>query len=591
MTSNSGRRKRTWSYEDEPMIDQVRLLARKDEDRFIENLLYIKTKDAKLELLRFKYGQRQISKIVRSLEKDLKPVRLYILKSRQVGLSTYCAAKVFTKTYKNNNVDSLIIAHNKVRAAKILTMCRLFYENLPDELRIPLEKSSTHQMRFAGINSGIDVITGGSADASRGSTPLIVQATEISFYQDLFGQMGSLEQAVPYIPGSAIFLETTANGAGTDAHQLWQAAGEGENAYLQCFLAWHEDSIEQLPPFSSQLVQASYLEQIFAEYPELKGRMEHYNLSARQIGYYYETLKYKCYGDELFMCQEYPCDAEEAWISGGTPLFNAQILGQYRMKTRPGELYVPRKNFEQIHDLQVDNHLDRSSDKYIEIWEPPVAKCSYLIGADCSAGFTNSDFGSAFVINRKTMNMVAEVHGRFEPDEFAKILGSMARCYNQAIVAPETDGVGLAVMACLQQFYYNIYHWRMIDAYGLKITNRLGWSTNSQSRPIMISEGKRLFKDRSKWPDSMGQFLPSKALIDEFRTFVVTGMANRPAASSGCHDDRVMAWLITIICTLQEEYGTIGDETRHGSSGSTEKNKTPRMEDVFDDLTEEGYFD
>lgn len=591
MSINSGRRKRTWNYEDEPMIDQVRLLGRKDEDRFIQNLLYIKTKDAQLQLLKYRHGQRQVAKLVRSLEKQNKPVRIYILKSRQIGISSSCASMVFTKTYCQNNVDSMIIAHDKKRAAKILAMCHLFYAHLPEDLRIPLIKSSTTELRWGAINSGVEVITGGSSNASRGGTPLIVQASEIAFYRDLFGQMGSLEQAVPFIPGSIIMLETTANGAGTDAHQLWQAAGEGEVAYQQCFLDWKDDPLEQLPPFSSDLIQAAYLERIFADNPELKGRMEHYDLSPRQIGYYYETLKYKCYGDELLMCQEYPCDPEEAWISGGTPLFNAQTLGKYRMKCRDGELYIPQKNFERIHDLEVDNHLDRTSDKYIEVWEPPVGGCSYLIGADCAAGFADSDYGSAFVINRKTMNMVAEVHGRFEPDEFAKILGSMARCYNQAIVAPETDGVGLAVLACLQQFYYRIYHWRMIDAYGLKITNRLGWSTNSQSRPIMISEGKRLFKDRAKWPDTMGLFIRSKALVDELRTFVVSGMANRPSASSGCHDDRVMAWLITLICTLQEEFGTIGDETQKGSSGSTEKNRNPRMEDVFDDLTEEGYFD
>lgn len=604
MSIDSGRRssKRTWDASNDPIIDYARKLARTDEDAFIQNFLYIQTKDPGLHKLRLNQAQREVSKVISLLEKQRRPIRLYILKSRQVGMSTYCAAKVFTRTYRNNNIRSMIIGHRQDRTEKLLQMCHLYYQQLPAKLQIPLLKSSTKQLAYANTNSSLSIVTGGSPHAARSSTNFIVHASEIAFYEDLLGMMGNLEQTVPYIPESLIFMETTAFGAGTPAHTFWDACGTynkegiikpGDNAYLQVFLPWFDDPENQLPPFSSMQVKSAYMEAMFSEYSDLLERMKHYKLTVEQIGWYFQLLKFKAYGDELFMCQEYPCDAEEAWISSGTPIFPIQTLAQYRMKSREGYLYEPGKDFNKLSELQEDQDLDRDDDKYLEVWEPPHSNGRYLIGADGASGFTDGDYSSAFVVDRKTFRMCAELHGRFEPDEFAHVLASLGRTYNNAIVAPETNGVGLAVLAVLQNFYWRIYQWRMIDSYALKITNRLGWDTNISSRPIMVTEAKRIFKEQAKYPETMGMFLPSKALCDELRTFKVSGLSGKPQADSGCHDDRVMAWCITLICILQEEYGMVGGDGHGGPSGqrpgnltpgSPQTSKGPDMKDVMDDV-------
>lgn len=596
MSIESGRRRRNWNVKDDPVIQQARLLAVRDEDQFIQNFLTIKTNHATLDLLRFKHGQRQVSKYIKLFEKLRRPIRFYILKSRQIGMSTYCAAKTFARCYRQDNTNAMIMGHRKDRTAKLLLMAHLFHGQLPTPIQPPLSKASTDCIRFPW-NSELSIITGGSPNASRSSSNLIVHASEVAFYDDLFGTMGSIEQTVAFIPESMIFMETTGNGAGTPAHIHWESAGtiapdgtlkHGDNAYFKIFLPVHEDPECQLPPFKNMMVQSAYLEKIFYDFPELKGRMEHYGMNARQIGWYYEMLKFKCYGDELYMQQEYPCDAEEAWVASGTPVFPVQLLAAYRMQSRDGLLYAPVKDFTGLNELKEDPNADRKEDKYLEVWQPPTPHGRYLIGADGAAGFADGDYSSAFVLDRKTLNICAELHGRFEPDEFAHMLGSLGRTYNNAIVAPETNGVGLAVLASLQQFYWQIYFWRMIDSFGLKITNRLGWDTNSSSRPIMITEGKRLFKDRARFPEQMGAFLPSKALIDELRTFSVMGLSGKPQAQPGCHDDRVMAWLIALICTLQEEYGKVGDDALGGVNQPSDSLKTSttrlKMQDVMDEV-------
>lgn len=440
-------------------------------------------------------------------------------------------------------------------------------------------------------------MTAANFQAGRGDTIQTVLASELSYYDDAFAVMSGIEQLVAYIAGTQVLIETTAKGAGTVAHQFWRGACEGDNPYKAIFLAWQDDPQNRIPDFNTELEKKVFVEEMFGEYPEMKDRMEHYKLSLEQIGFYYRILKYKCYGDELFMMQEYPCDAEEAWLATGTPIFPIRIVGDYRLRTQSGCLYNPASNdiikqFKHIDQLEKDQELNREGDSYLEIWRYPIPGRRYLIGADPSAGYLDSDYSSAFIADMQTMEMCGEFHGRIEPHEFAYVLAGMGYTYNNAIIAPEINDVGLAVQALLQQIYWNIYQWKMIDSYSLKPSTRLGWSTSSQTRPMIIANAKRLFRERSRYPETMGQFIQSKALLDELRTFVLDSKG-KPGAASGCHDDRVMAWMITLGCCLLENYGMLVDDSSDIPVNVLSQQEAPliqqarSMEDITDELMSE----
>jgi hypothetical protein len=310
------------------------------------------------------------------------------------------------------------------------------------------------------------------------------------------------------------------------------------------------------------------------------------------MGWYYMHLK-KSQGDELYMQQEYPCDDVEAWISSGTPIFPGKQLEAYRKQCRPGMLFhVWRSDvrsskeimhFSVVDDLHLDDDIKRDSENYIEVWQRPIPKRRYAIGADGSAGFAKSDYSSAFVIDMLTLEMVAEIHAKVEPSDFAILLRSMGHYYNDAVIAPETNGMGLTVLSHLKEKYWNIYFRREEGPKGYKITDKMGWETTTATRPGLITNAKRLFLERARQGDRMGEFIRSAELVKELQSFVM-GKGGKPEAAGGCHDDRVIAWAITLVAIFHELYNTIAKEdgALPNTVTVTHDEKNQRMEDVME---------
>lgn len=556
MSHNRYRRKHG---SDLQLLDEFRAAGRRNPRAFIEKKLHIRTKAARLELLQFNESQCKLWEYREKCLAQSMPFYPLILKRRQNGTSTWGNGVIFEESYCNDNIDALIVAHLKERAEALFEMQHLFLKCLPTELQMPLSKAGKGVLKWDHNNSKISIATAGTSAAGRGGTVQRALLSEAAFYPNLLLLLGALEQAIPELPDSMLIMESTANGTGNEFHALWKAANtgkwigdewiRGDVRYIPIFLEWFKDA-ECMVPLASDRTYAALLDQAFSQYPELKERQAHYNLSTRHLLWYWNTLVDKCHGDELLMQQEYPCDPDEAFISSGQPIFPMQLTGEYRQLTRPGKLYDPTISdwSRGFAGLVPAEDLKRNADTYLEIWEEPKASKHYLISADGAEGMEGRDYSVAYIFDMVSMNIVGELHGHIEPGEFARLLAKLGTLYNRAVVAPETHGAGVAVLSALKDCYWNIYQWRKMDQYGLKITNSLGWDTNIQSRQVMIAEARRMYRERR----GDAQFIPSQALIDEIKTFVISNLAMKPVAASGCHDDRVMAWMIGVITCLQE---------------------------------------
>lgn len=615
----SGRQRltRKVNEEFEEFRNDMRAQARRNPGRFINNFMYIKPNrpGAPLELMQRNHPQL-VSAAIRQADLEAgRPVRHYELKARRVGISTDCVIEGFTYTWAYDNWDSLIIAHDKERASKLLAMAHIANEHLPIPLQLLIEKESTEHLRFGGTHSGMTIKTAANfMKASRGDGQMYAQCSELCYYDDPKGVLMAVCVLVPYLPGTIIRAETTAQGAGTQAHDLWLEALENntniangkplaKNSFRAIFHAWQDDPANSLP-FNNDIEKAARMEQILFEYPELRGRMEVYMLTPEQVHWYYQHLLTTCFGDTKFMCQEFPCDQEEAWLSSGTPIFAARQLGGYFKNCRAGLLLgVTKKDqgvegelkvFRRFEDVDETPHADRETEPYIEVWQRPLQGRRYAIGVDSSAGYAKGDFTSMFVLDMITLEMCAEFHGRVEPSDGAKIAGSLALIYNNALVAPELDGLGMALLSHLKEWYWHIYQQRIESSFGLKITDKLGWSTNTSTRPSLIANGKRLFLEKHRQgEESYSMFIKSKGLVQELRSFV-TGPGGKPQAAPGKFDDRVMAWLIALIVIFQELYGTVAKEDgalpapAYAAQGTGDVSSKPKMSQVMEDILEGG---
>lgn len=125
----------------------------------------------------------------------------------------------------------------------------------------------------------------------------------------------------------------------------------------------------------------------------------------------------------------------------------------------------------------------------LRIFNKPKQDVRYFLGADVSTGRA-TDY-SAFTLGTQEGEDVAVFKGRMPVDRYAKLLGSMGQTFNWALLAPETNDVGLAVTSHLQtEGYPNLYHYRKLLKKKGKSKPEVelipGWLTTSKNRSVII---------------------------------------------------------------------------------------------------------
>ncbi|HEY9684700.1 MAG TPA: hypothetical protein V6C86_24175 [Oculatellaceae cyanobacterium] len=520
------------------------------------NFLWINTKKGERIKLDYTESQRRIVDIRMDYLKRQEPCWLLVLKGRQRGVSTVGEGFMFTETYCGENCNTLVMAHLKQVTSELLEKARLFYDCLPEELQMPFQKSNELDLAWKHNRSKMSLATAGTIDIAHGRTLRKVHLSEISRYPDLYGLLKGLQQAVAKSPDSFVLAESTAKGSDDAMYDLWDEAVKKKNRWQPLFLKWMDDS-DAKRVFNSDIERESFLQDVFDRYPNLKDRMEHYFPRkqwgnsiepAERMAWYADRLIGDCLGDENYVKQEYPMSPAEAFLASGTPYFPSDCTELYANKVRPGALFDPRICFTSRHRLQPAPHLNRDKEPYLEVWQPPRRGRKYLISADSAEGIPGRDPCSAMVFDIASMNLVAEIHGVIEPHPFENMITQLGYLYNNAVIAPEAHGAGAALCAILKNNGYQpMYYKRVLRNNVWMVTGDLGFDTNASSKPQMLSEGIQIYRARK----GDGDFIPSEALINEMRFFVVKSFTGQGGAANGKHDDRVMAWLIGIMCCLQ----------------------------------------
>ena len=127
----------------------------------------------------------------------------------------------------------------------------------------------------------------------------------------------------------------------------------------------------------------------------------------------------------------------------------------------------------------------------LRVFNQPEEGVSYFIGADVATG-RSRDY-SAFSIMDRYGEEVACFKGKVPVNEFADILMEMGYKYNIALIAPESNDIGLAVTSKLQTDNYpNLYYSKKIlkkkKARTPEVEDIPGWLTTSKNRPVMIDQ-------------------------------------------------------------------------------------------------------
>lgn len=157
-----------------------------------------------------------------------------VLKSRQLGLSTLCAAYAawLAIFYRDKNV--LIIATKLPTAMNFIKKVRVILQNMPAWLLLPKFEPTKQAISFSNGSQIVAIPTSDDAGRSEALSLLIVD--EAAFIRD-FEEIWTGLAPTFSTGGNAIILSTP-NGVGGQYYKLWTQAEAGQNDFNPIRLSW-----------------------------------------------------------------------------------------------------------------------------------------------------------------------------------------------------------------------------------------------------------------------------------------------------------------------------------------------------------------
>ena len=504
---------------------------------YIENCLKIKTKSGTVVPFRLNDAQRKLYAVAKRQQDAGKPVRLIILKARQLGFSTLTEGLIFHACATRKNVNALIVAHREDATANLFRMSKLFYDELPAPVKPMLRASNAQELVFEnpsklrserearpGLRSRIRCATAGGRGIGRSDTLQCVHLSEYAFWPDgadgKASTLAGILQAVPSLPGTMVVIESTANGF-EDFKERWDAAVAGENDFEPVFFAWFEN-----PDYSMPVVPGTEWT------PEERDLKAAYQLKDGQLQWRRWCIANNCGGSLDMFRQEYPASPGEAFLHSGTGVFdNEQIV--LRLERLPAP--AGRGEF-------TDGEWTESETGAITLYELPEEGVPYVLGGD-TAG-EGSDYFTAIVIDNVTGKIVAKLRQKYSEPEYVRQIYVLGRFYNDALVAIETNFSTYPVMKLQEMEYPNQYSREREDTYTRQMKKSFGFRTDRQSRPRAIANLVEVFSTHPEW-------FTDRELLEEMLTFCYNE-DHRPEALAGKHDDLVMGAAITYAVRHQQ---------------------------------------
>ncbi len=416
-----------------------------------------------------------------------------VLKARQLGVSTWIAARFFLKTITRPGTLTVQVAQTHEAAEALFQIVHRFRRELPESLRegaLRTSKASARRIVFPSLDSEYRVVSAGEESAGRGRTIQNLHCSEVAFWPGNPAEtLQGLRAAMP--PGGELVLESTPKGAAGCFWQEWE--GAAMTGMVQHFFPWWwEESYRDRPA-----------DGLTGEEQQLIAR---YGLSAEQIGFRRKVHA----GFRGLARQEFAEDAVACFLASGACVFDVPAI-EARCTAAP---------------VAMEQRMGGA----LKVWYPAVKDRRYVVSVDPAGGGQDGDYSAAQVVDLETGLQCAELQCRLGHLELAQCATDLAREYNGAVLAVERNNHGAGVIAYLETVcrYGNLY----------QQDGAPGWLTTSISRVKMLGGVAAALLERP-------QIFSSVRLLKECRGFV-RRENGRTEAQSGTHDDLVLAMAIAL---------------------------------------------
>ncbi len=461
----------------------------------------------------------------------------YVLKSRQTHLTTLHVIDNLDEALWTSGMTCATIAHQRDALDEIFQMAKRAFEGLPDEIKPKVKTDTVKMYRFTHRFDGVPLDSSYYVALKlRSGTVQNLHITESAFIKDRQELKAGSKQAVPKT--GRITEETTGNGF-NDFYDDYEYFDTMQNPsdydYRTYFIAWIMNPeytlpgrIEDYRPDELKIKEIGRdlynVEITDGQLLWRRWKMNDLRMSQEGVG---------LTGAQLFK-QEYPLTKSEAFQSAAGNVYDATIIDLMKPPT-PLDLDIELEKIPEKEERK-RQLIKKFKEKEVKIWKMPEAGHNYVIGGDPSDGTQGGDNSSLSVWDADEKVQVAQYYGKLRPDYIAQLAAELGEFYNMAYIGIENNM--LSAILFLKDIYKNFHTTVKTDKRTQEVTRKLGWTTESTSRDVMIDE------HIAKWEDG-DLTVNSKISLSQMKTFVTKDNGKREHAD-GKNDDALIADMIAV---------------------------------------------
>jgi len=492
------------------------------------------------------------------LEDNYRPDRknkTQIVKGRQAGLTTYITARQSAIARFNKNFWGLTTAQTAKDTSALFEEKAKYPISLVNDDVVPeISKSNSRELYFKDINSRWECVTAEGKDVGRSKTLTFYHASEPAFYNDLKGLLGGIDSAM--VLGSQMILESTANGLNY-YEELWN---DKNSDMSKLFIPWwitpeyslKPDDTAILSDFKTAIDGNYHPDSLEWALQRCKWLLE-VGRTEEQVCWYY--IQWKAL--KGLIRQEFPCTAEEAFLSSGECVFNKDKINQRIVQLNKENNYVTGRFEFEFNDPETRDYI---IDETIIFRECPEGELRlyeeagnsyYVVGGDTAGDGSDSFTGK--VINNVTKQRCLTLEYPGENNMFyAHQMYCIGKYYSgvdnrEALMSIEINFNTAPLIELKRLGYKNFFKREKYDEKGKIKTPKIGWKTDGTTRTMMIEEHKETINEHI-------ERLKDIPTLKEHLTFE-RDKNGRPDAKSGKHDDLLFSDMIAEqACKQQKDY-------------------------------------
>ena len=456
------------------------------ENAFYEflNRCYVNSKDAgRICLGEHLYqGQRDvITEIFDALEQDIH--KIYILKSRQLGISTIIRALVTFLLGIHKGLKGAIVFDTDSNRTESRAELEVMIEDLPATLKFPDIKSSNRAGLTLRNESKILFMSAGvskkksSGTLGRSVGLSLAHCSELCSWDNDEG-LEAFEQSLSDMNPDRLYIyESTARGYNR-WREMWKEAREDPDHCRCIFLGWWSKQSQRISrkdrdfeKYGSPPPTAQEQEKI-KQVRELYG----YEVDAEQLAWVRRKYDPTAQNDgaataDATRLQEQPWTEEDAFQQTGSIFFAAKDLkdltDKFASKKFKSYMMLCGEEFSDMRIYRADN--TRSIE--LKVWEDPDPDAVYVIGIDPAFGENTKNCNSAMQILRcysDGWDQVAEYASPLTTTRhLAWALGALLGWYgagrSEARYILEMNGPGEATFEAVRSLKFQIDNARYLD--------------------------------------------------------------------------------------------------------------------------------